>query len=110
VPAQPEEGAAAKAARFAAGGAGGRDSRLYYATIKIETPEASVSGVFNLRAIFPAAAELPMLWFVSYRNPTGLAVASRNRKNVKRNARNKAAVDWNWLSGEIVIAVVDLHR
>jgi len=33
--------------RFAAGGAGGRDSRLYYEIIKIETPEASVSGVFN---------------------------------------------------------------
>ena len=34
--------------RFAAGGAGGRDSRLYYMIVKIETPEASVSGVFNL--------------------------------------------------------------
>jgi len=40
--------------RFAAGGAAGRDSRLYYAIIKIETPEASVSGVFNLGADFPA--------------------------------------------------------
>jgi hypothetical protein len=27
---------------------------LYYATIKIETPEASVSGVFNLCAVFSA--------------------------------------------------------
>jgi len=39
--------------RFASGGAGGRDSRLYYEIIKIETPEASVSGVFNLCG-FPA--------------------------------------------------------
>jgi hypothetical protein len=47
VPAQPEETAPAKA--------GGRhwgnrrtQHRLYYRVIKIETPEASVSGVFNL--------------------------------------------------------------
>ena len=39
--------------RFAAGVAGGRDSRLYYLIIKIETPEASVSGVFNLWRLFP---------------------------------------------------------
>ena len=45
-------GSGSESCRFAAGGAGGRDSRLYYATIKIETPEASVSGVFNLCVVF----------------------------------------------------------
>jgi len=45
-------GSGSESCRFAAGGAGGRDSRLYYAIIKIETPEASVSGVFNLRFFF----------------------------------------------------------
>ena len=53
MPAQPEETAPAKA--------GGRrwgnrrtQHRLYYRVIKIETPEASVSGVFNLGGIFRA--------------------------------------------------------
>jgi hypothetical protein len=48
--------------RFAAGVAGGRDSRLYYEIIKIETPEASVSGVFNLCPFFgrlPACFSIP---------------------------------------------------
>ena len=58
-------GNGSESCRFAAGVAGGRDSRLYYATIKIETPEASVSGVFNLRLFFPdshspASAPLPL--------------------------------------------------
>ena len=30
--------------------------RLYCEIVKIETPEASVSGVFNLRALFSEAA------------------------------------------------------
>jgi hypothetical protein len=47
-------GSGSESCRFAAGGAGGRDSRLYYANIKIETPEASASGVFNLCIVFSA--------------------------------------------------------
>ena len=45
-------GSGSESCRFAAGGAGGHDSRLYYAIIKIETPEASASGVFNLYSFF----------------------------------------------------------
>jgi hypothetical protein len=44
---------------------------LYYATIKIETPETSVSGVFNCGVVFPvvgakqAAEKLPKVGTVS---------------------------------------------
>jgi hypothetical protein len=54
-------GSGSESCRFAAGGAGGRDSRLYYATIKIETPEASVSGVFNLCVVFSRLDHPPLL-------------------------------------------------
>jgi hypothetical protein len=45
-------GSGSESCRFTAGGAGGRDSRLYHEFIKIGTPEASVSGVFNLCRFF----------------------------------------------------------
>ena len=80
-------GSGSESCRFAAGGAGGRDSRLYYATIKIETPEASVSGVFNLGAVFPAHLGRPRLKKTSDQF-LGLSVHQRQSRALRDHPRH----------------------
>ena len=62
-PAQPEDATASESWRVGRWGSRRTQHRLYYEFIKIGTPEASVSGVFNLRQFFRSESQKSVLYW-----------------------------------------------